>query len=61
MMMTVNHSSVWGCSLILGVLARIYTISIGCELSRKCSNLTRFFSVFSAGCVACRVVWVVGG
>ena len=60
-MMGVNHSSVWKCSLMLGVLARMYSILVGCELSRKCSSLPRFFSVFSVWWVACRVVWVAGG
>ena len=54
-MMGVNYSSVWGCSLMLGVLARMYPIPVGCELSRKCSRLTRFFSVDS-GLVTCRLV-----
>ena len=57
----VNYSCVGGCSLILGVVASMYPIRVGCELSRKCSILTRFCSVFSAGWVACRVIWVLGG
>jgi len=60
-MMGVNNSCLWGCSLMLGVLASMYPFPVGCELSRNCSSLTRFFSVFSGGWVACRVVWVVGG
>jgi len=44
---------------MLGVLASIYPIPVGCESSRKCSSLTRFFSIFSAGRVACRVVSIV--
>ena len=60
-MMGVNHACVLGCSLMLGVLASMYPILVGCVLSRKCSSLTRFLSVFSAGRVDCRAVWVVGG
>ena len=60
-MMGVNNSCVWGCSLMLGVLAGMYPIPVGCGLSRKCSSLTRLFGVFSVGRVACRVVWVEGG
>ena len=60
-MMRVNHSCVWGCSLMLGLLASMYPIPMGCELSRKCSSLTRFFSVLYVGRVGGRVVWVVGG
>ena len=55
-MMGVNNSCVWGCSLVLGVLASMYPIPAGCEMSRKCSSLTIFFCVFSAGWVACREV-----
>ena len=62
MMMGANNSCLRRCSLMLdGVLASMYPTLVGCEVSRKCSSLTRFFSVFSAGWVACRVVWVVGG
>ena len=60
-MMGVNHSCVCGCSLMLGVLASMYPIPVGCELSKKYSSLAIFFSVFSAEWVACRVVWIVGG
>ena len=38
----------------------MYPIHVSCELSRKCSSLIRFFSVFFVGWVACRVIWVVG-
>jgi hypothetical protein len=44
-----------------GVLVTMYPIPVGCELFKKCNSLTVFFSVFFAGWVACRVVWVVGG
>jgi len=54
--MGVNNSCMWRCSLVLGMLANMYPIPVDCELSRKCSILTRFFSVFSAGWVACREV-----
>ena len=51
-------------SMMLGVLASIYPILVGCELSRKYRSLAIFFSVFSARRVACRVCssgcgWVV--
>ncbi len=46
---------------MLGVLASTYPIPGGCELSKKYSSLAIFFSVLSAGWVACRVDWVVGG
>jgi len=57
-MMGVNHSCVWGCSLLLGVLASMYPIPAGCKISRRCSILTIFLSVFSAGWVAFRVFWL---
>ena len=65
-MLGVNHSCVFrdlglGCILMLGVLASMYPIPVGCELYKKYSSLAIFFSVFSVGWVACRVVWVVGG
>ena len=59
-MMGVNHYCVWRCSLMLGVLASMYPIPVRCELSKKYSSLAIFLSVFLAGLVACRVVWVVG-
>jgi hypothetical protein len=31
---------------MLGVLASMYPIHVGCELSGKCSSLTRYFIVF---------------
>jgi hypothetical protein len=34
-MMGVNHSRMWGCSLRLGLLASMYPIPAGCVLSRK--------------------------
>ena len=37
-MMVVNHSCVWGCSLMLGVLASMYPIPVGFELSKKYSK-----------------------
>ncbi len=37
-MMGVNNYCVWGCSLMLGVLASVYPIPVGCEMSRKCSS-----------------------
>ena len=60
-MLGVNHSCVWGCILMLGVLASIDPIHVSCELSKKYSNLAIFFSVFSVGWVACLVVWVMCG
>jgi hypothetical protein len=46
---------------MLGVLTSMYPIPEVCLMSRKYSNLTIFFYVFSAGLILCRVVWVVGG
>jgi len=55
-MMGVNHYCVWGCSLLLGVLASMCPILVGCKLSRRRSIHYIFFSVFAARWVACRAV-----
>ena len=60
-MLGVNQPCVGECILMFGVLASMYPIPVGCELSNKYSSLAIFFSVVSAGWVACLVVWVVCG